>query len=292
LRTVVAIMGLLDKVLGGILVGSYANLILYTLELVAVIRYYKRNQDSRLFHAMIFFTFVVDTASTISTCTCVYSHAITHWGDVNFLPKQLWADTVSFVTYTISATIVRCFLIFRYWRLSQNNYITSVLILCILASLGGCAGTLVSLFARMAGAQWDKMVMSMTLWFSMSAAMDISIAFALLWQLSQIKSPFKATQSLIHRLMASTIRTGTVTSVVSLITLVLFLTDKQSNFSSGFAYCLARIYTLTMLYNLNNRSSLRQESGNTNDVHRGNTMSITTEIRACLPGILSLPADA
>jgi len=179
-------MGLLDKVLGfvflpvlvvvdhwparplisGILVGSYANLILYTLELVAVIRYYKRNQDSRLFHAMIFFTFVVDTASTISTCTCVYSvcnqsrlfsilslmspflaachHPLGYdsyrfsffltgyqcsrsvTGDVNFLPKQLWADTVSFVTYTISATIVRCFLIFRYWRLSVIFVLTSM----------------------------------------------------------------------------------------------------------------------------------------------------------------------
>jgi len=119
--------------------------------------------------------------------------------------------------------------------------------------------------------------------------------------------------SLIRRLMASTIHTGTMTSVVAVITLILFLTDKEGNceliwqhltlfeddlslvivivVSSGFAYCLARIYTLTMLYNLNNRSSLRQESANTNDAHRGNTMNITTEIRACLPGILLLPTE-
>ena len=112
--------------------------------------------------------------------------------------------------------------------------------------------------------------------------------------------------SLIRRLMASTIGTGTVTSIVAVIILILFLTDKQSNceliwkyltlfetdlslvivivVSTGFAYCISRIYTLTMLYNLNNRSSLRHRSAN--DAHRGNTMSILTEIRACLPGIL------
>jgi hypothetical protein len=53
--------------------------------------------------------------------------------------------------------------------------------------------------------------------------------------------------------------------------------------STGFAYCFARIYSLTMLYNLNNRNSLRHGSANANDAHRGNTMSIMTEIRACLP---------
>ena len=114
--------------------------------------------------------------------------------------------------------------------------------------------------------------------------------------------------SLIRRLMASTIGTGTVTSIVAVIILILFLTDKQSNceliwqyltlfetdlslvivivVATGFAYGLTRIHTLTMLYNLNNRSSLKHGSANTNDAHRGNTMSIMTEIRACLPGIL------
>jgi len=58
-------------------VGTYANSILYTLELVAVIRYYqaskfKRNQDSPLLQAMVYFTFVVDTVSTISSYASVY----------------------------------------------------------------------------------------------------------------------------------------------------------------------------------------------------------------------------
>jgi len=256
-------------------------LILYTLELVAVIRYYsisKRSQDSLLFHAMVYCTFVVDTVSTIAACVCIYLYTITHWGDVNYLEKQHWPIAVSFVTFGISATVVRCFLIFRYWKLSQNNYITSVLIFFMLASFGSFVGVLVSGLVHMAYVKRAKILLSALISFSTSAASDISIALALLWQLSQIKSPFKATQSLIRRLMASTIRTGTVTSVVGIIILILFLTDKQSNVPIGFAYCISRIYTLTMLYNLNNRSSLRHRSANTNDAHRGNTMSIMTEI--------------
>jgi hypothetical protein len=83
-------------------------------------------------------------------------------------------------------------------------------------------------------------------WFSTSAAADIAIALALLWQLSRIQSSFEATQrctlisyfywpcawtlfSLIHKLMVSTIQTGAVTSIVAIIILITFLTDKESN---------------------------------------------------------------
>jgi hypothetical protein len=114
---------------------------------------------------------------------------------------------------------------------SQNNYITSVLILFVLASVcqsnsrfvvgtntnyadgdlcGGssiCSGThglcstgqdSVVRFVR-----HDLVPLLFTsskkfhifrIWFSTSAVTDISIALALLWQLSRIKSPFKATQ--------------------------------------------------------------------------------------------------
>ena len=131
-------------------------------------------------------------------------------------------------------------------------------------------GAVVSVLMHTAYAQRDKMVLCVLcvtvlfhyfshpliifhvcrIWFSTNAATDVSIALALLWQLSQIKSPFKATQrcvplivddylhliihthilfSLIRRLMASTIRTGTMTSVVAVITLILFLTNKEGN---------------------------------------------------------------
>jgi len=117
---------------------------------------------------------------------------------------------------------------------SQNNYITSVLILFMPAAVcqsnfwfvvgtntnhtAGelCGGSSICSDAAMhtAYAQRDKMVLCVLcvtvlfhyfshpriifhvcrIWFSTNAATDVSIALALLWQLSQIKSFFKATQ--------------------------------------------------------------------------------------------------
>jgi len=59
----------------GPLVGTYANSILYTLEVIAVIRYNsitERNRDSLLLQTVVYFTLVVDTVSTISTYVSVY----------------------------------------------------------------------------------------------------------------------------------------------------------------------------------------------------------------------------
>jgi len=59
----------------GPLVGTYANSILYTLEVIAVIQYYlttKHNQDSLLLQAVVYVMFVVDTVSTISAYASVY----------------------------------------------------------------------------------------------------------------------------------------------------------------------------------------------------------------------------
>jgi len=269
-----------DTILGALLVGTYGNSILYTLELVGVTRYYllaasKRHKDTLPLQAMVYFIFLMDTVSTLATYASVYLYTITHWGDFLYLQTQYWPRAVSLITTGIVGTLVQCFLIYRYWRMSSNNYVTSLLILTMLAALGGCLATTVALLEYTSHNRWDRLSYYVMIWFSTSAATDIAIAFALLWQLNQINSPFKSTRSLIHKIMASTIRTGTVTSVFAVAALILFHTNERSNVSSAFVFCLGRVYALTMLYNLNNRSSLKQgwDAGSTEVNNTTNIMN-------------------
>jgi hypothetical protein len=81
--------------------------------------------------------------------------------------------------------------------------------------------------------------------------------------------------------MASTISTGTVTSAVAMIVLTLFITESYTYLSTGVMLCLGRVYALTMLYNLNYRSSLNQGSTDinaTHDLETSQTMKITNGI--------------
>jgi len=228
-------------------------------------------------------------------------------GDVNYLEKQHWPIAVSFVTFGISATVVRCFLIFRYWKLSVIFVFTSMSavqttlwclgakritshlywssscshpcvspilglqwVLTLIMQLGSFVGVLVSGLVHMAYVKRDKILLSalcVTVLFhcfshpltrfyvlgSRSAQVQLQIFpslshFSGNWVRSSRPSKLLRGAfppiiddylhliihthilfSLIRRLMASTIRTGTVTSVVGIIILILFLTDKQSN---------------------------------------------------------------
>lgn len=81
---------------------------------------------------------------------------------------------------------------------------------------------------------------------------------------------------LVTRLMTSAIQTGSVTSALALIVLITFVTNQDRNsepndnqfwhridflspiaVSTGFAFLLGRVYSLTMLHTLNNRVTLR-----------------------------------
>ena len=47
--------------------------------------------------------------------------------------------------------------------------------------------------------------------------------------------------------------------------------------SAGIVFCISRVYSLTMLYNLNNRSALTQRSGGANSRQTGDTMNAVCE---------------
>jgi hypothetical protein len=97
------------NIISPILVGTYGNSILYTLELLAVIQYYStskhNNQDSRLFQAMVYFTFVVDTVSTVVNYACVYFVC----DQIAIFFILIWR--VHFLQYTVTywGTIFVCF---------------------------------------------------------------------------------------------------------------------------------------------------------------------------------------
>jgi hypothetical protein len=104
-----------------LLVGTYVNSILYTLEILAVVRYYstsKHNHDSGLFQAMIYFTFLLDTVCTISTYACVY---LVCKSSSSFRSNLM---NLYFIYSTPSLIGVWFFIALFYWPISMSNSVT------------------------------------------------------------------------------------------------------------------------------------------------------------------------
>ncbi|KAF8198861.1 hypothetical protein K438DRAFT_1966826 [Mycena galopus ATCC 62051] len=232
--------------LGALLVATWANSILYPVEIIQAVHYYRHfKQDNWMLKFLVSSAIVIDSVSMIANYSSVYLYTVTHQGDLAYLQNQYWAMTA----------LAQGFLAARYWRLTRNKFITLTLFFFITVTIGGAfsSGAAIALFPEYADR--NKTIIPGTTWLFTEAVTDISIAAALLWELRKVQASLTATKSLVKRLVAQTIQSGTAGASIALAALIAFLVNKESNVPTGFAYTLGRIYCITMLANLNSRKT-------------------------------------
>ncbi|KAJ7348585.1 hypothetical protein DFH08DRAFT_1079972 [Mycena albidolilacea] len=233
-----------DMVLGALLVGTWANSILYTIEIVQAAYYYRHfKQDIWMLKLLVSSAIAFDSVSMIANYTGVY------------LPDSLYVFTTGVV-----GALAQSFLAGRYWRL--NKFITPTLFFFITVAIGGAfaSGATLAIFPEYKDRK--KVIIPATTWLITAAVTDISIAVALLLEFRKVKSSFKETKGLLNRLVTQTVQTGAAGATVALAILVAFLAKKESNISTGIGYCIGHVYCITMLANLNSRKAGKTWSGN------------------------------
>ncbi|KAJ6566107.1 hypothetical protein B0H19DRAFT_1136939 [Mycena capillaripes] len=210
----------LDTITGVLLIGTWANSLLYMAELIQV-RYYFlhfKHDDWKL-KTLVSIACLIDTASTLNYYACVYLYTITHAGDPLYLADQHWPVPLSLFTTGVVAVLVQSFLVSRYWRFTRNILVTLLNFFFIFVAFGSefACGVLIAKFP--AFTERAKAEIPATTWLVTEAVADLSIAAALLWQLRKSRSTLVKTRrslnSFLSRLMALTIQSGTVTATVA-----------------------------------------------------------------------------
>ncbi|KAJ6578542.1 hypothetical protein B0H19DRAFT_1123433 [Mycena capillaripes] len=252
-----------DIILGALLVGTWANSILYTVEVTLAAYYYCHfKHDNWMLKFLVSSAIVIDSVSMIANYSAVYLYTIIHWGDLAYVQNQYWFEPLYVFTTGMVAALAQSFLATRYWLLTRNKSITLILFSFITVAIGGAFASGVRLAIFTQYKDREKLVIPGAIWLVAEAVTDIFIASALLWEFWNAKSLYKETRSLLNRLMAQTIQTGAAGATVALAVLVTFLTNTKSNVPSGIAYCIGRVYCITMLANLNSRKTGKTWSGN------------------------------
>ncbi|KAJ7580020.1 hypothetical protein C8J56DRAFT_896641 [Mycena floridula] len=251
-----------DDLFGSLLIGSWVNTMLYTLEIVAVVTYFSkcaRNDPRRILVAVIT-VFLLDTAGTLATWLDVY---LVHRPVISNL-FRVFTDGHLVYGVTLGSSHVHqdsnvSFLIVRYWRFTQQKLVVGILFLPVLSSLIGCI--LVCTYLVLNNNYTDRSnnpnVVMANIWLVFTALADIAISIALIQHLVTQEVAFQTTKRLLRRIVAMTLGTGLLTSFGATAVLLSFVININSNVSTGICYCLGRIYALTMMYNLNWRSRLR-----------------------------------
>ncbi|KAK0192817.1 hypothetical protein F5146DRAFT_1136639 [Armillaria mellea] len=247
-------MGAYDDPLGSILIGSWVSSLLFMLIIQETIRYYRSfRRDSLILKTFVGVAITVDAVSLTADYADVYLYTISHWGDEEFLRNQYWPVTLYLATTAVTAFLVQCFLVNRYWILTRNIVVASILVLLVIVAFGGSMSTAIMLTIYNAYADRHHAKVPVTLWLTSTAVTDIAIATVLIWQLYNMKTSFKATESLIQRLMRSDHANW------------LHDINRRGLVETGFAFILGRLYILTLLYNLNVRKVSKKPNAASSD---------------------------
>ncbi|KAJ6449469.1 hypothetical protein C8R45DRAFT_1130828 [Mycena sanguinolenta] len=278
----------LDAITGALLIGTWASSLLYMAEVLQAVHYFRTfKKDNWKMKSYVAVTFAIDTISAVSDYACVYLYTITHAGDLVYLSKQNWAVPLYVISSSTVALLVQGFLAFMYWRLrrvhpsdesnarassTHNTIIVCLLSILIVAAFGGglASGLTIVLFPALKDR--SKVRISGTVWMITQASADLIIAGALLLEVMKAKTVFQGQRrvsNMLNRLVSHIIQTGTVTAVIAVLAIMIFLINEETNIPVGILYTSGRVYVLSMLMNLNMRPSGRSQNCTTSNGQRG-----------------------
>ncbi|KAM0750535.1 hypothetical protein T439DRAFT_234280 [Meredithblackwellia eburnea MCA 4105] len=260
------IMGQIDTTIGSLLLATWANTIFLTVEVMMSWRYFTRFRDGLLITLPLAFILLLDLLSSAADYSTVYLYTITHWGDSEFLLKQPSTIPIFAATTGASSTVVQLYLVSRFAKLTAtiSSFIRFPIVFILIAlSITSFAG---AIWAAIVSGVYPNYVQRSTLrgpvtvWLALSAAADVAIAASLVIQLIVVQMRHKIEISnhvakFIHKIILRTIETGTATATVAAIALVMYLRQPEDNISTGLAYCLGRLYSISMLVSLLSRDA-------------------------------------
>ncbi|KAF4583379.1 hypothetical protein EYR38_002129 [Pleurotus pulmonarius] len=244
-------MGVSEEVIGTLLVGIFFNTYLYGLVTYQFAVYYNSPfKDPTWIRAFVGILVVLDTFHTAAYVSFASGFALT--------TKEETFDTARYTWHGSTALLTQIFLGYRMYRLTGRLYMFIILLIFAITSfaLGMTCGIKAWILRELAKLPvLDGLV---TAWLAMQMGIDLYITVALCWILSQAKTKFRATDTVINRLMRGAIQTGVFASIFSLGDLVAFLALPHTNIYGMFAIPLGRIYTNTLMDTLLMREGLRE----------------------------------
>ncbi|KAJ7739338.1 hypothetical protein B0H16DRAFT_1729430 [Mycena metata] len=239
-------MGTFDLTLGCLLIASWANMILFTLELQQIIKYFGRYKRDLMFNKiMVLIALAGDILGVFASLSMVYYYMVSHWGEVAVLTTQPWTYPAFVLSIGITGGAVQIFLTRMAYTLTKQWFWIPIIGSFIMVAFAGVGLTAGHLIADSSLASREKLIPWATMWFSSSVATDTLITIVLVAKLQALKTGFSGTGGLIQRLTLAAVRNGSITTVMTL---------KLTARAPMVEIVTGRVYTLCMLSNLNNRS--------------------------------------
>ncbi|KAH9916601.1 uncharacterized protein BXZ73DRAFT_105794 [Epithele typhae] len=283
----------ISQVLGPLLVGTLLNCFVYGIVFLHWIQYVLGpGRDRWPLRLLVHWCILVDSVHTGAMLWMLWQYSVANFANPDYISLVLWplsacpvfagpspstlhlplarslappswhdeisAPRTADSARSVSMPIQQLFA----WRIKRFTH--SRLIHALIAALsfaafaiGMTAGVLQLLETHLQNAR--TFVPHVATWLTLAALCDLLLTVILYTHLFKIKTGFRSTNTVIGRLMRSSIETTASSLLFIILYLVLFCVVPNTTFSAIFAMPLGRVYTVSLLSTLNSRSTLRDE---------------------------------
>ncbi|KAJ7040559.1 hypothetical protein C8F04DRAFT_1082706 [Mycena alexandri] len=250
---------------GPLVLGYMFGYGLYGILIVQVYIYSELFPTERFgIRAVVWTLFFLETVFTFFTTISAYRQYGIGWGDIDTILFVDWTwDPLPALNGTV-AGIAQSFYIWRVWSLSRRVW-PPILIGCTMAT-GVMMAFYFGIVVAVQGGGIDKLFAlspEITVWLSASAICDLLITISLVQIFIDRKknTNLARTVGTLNQLIRFSVETGSVTSAMAIIELILWLTSgKKWNIHFIFFLTLGKTYSNMLVATLNSRARVFSDS--------------------------------
>ncbi|RPD72800.1 hypothetical protein L226DRAFT_147466 [Lentinus tigrinus ALCF2SS1-7] len=249
-----------SQLLGPILVGVLLNCFVYGIVFLHWIQYtLGRNRDSRHLKGLVHWCFFLDTVHSGAVLWMLWNYAVDNFANYDFLTTTLWPVSATPLFVALVSTPIQHLFAWRIKQFTHTWWIFGLLSGLSAASLGVGVVAAAEGLRRHDIQSSHRLIPLIDAWLGAGMVCDILLAVLLYSHLWRSKTGFRSTDTVIGRLMRSSVETTALSALFCILYLSTFSALPKTTFSVIFAMPLGRIYTGTLLSTLNSRSTLREE---------------------------------
>ncbi|KAI0640562.1 hypothetical protein C8Q79DRAFT_444074 [Trametes meyenii] len=269
-------MALADDIVGALLIEVCLACILYGATTLQTFIYYQSTfSDSRFTKVVVATIWTLESLHTVLCMEMVYQYTITHFGDFDFLGHIYWGAGASILISVLVSAAVHGHYIRRVWIATNGSIsltiLLSVLALCRFACGIGASPTFLFILS-LSTEEWTLFrvnispLATVTLGLGCAAGVDVIVALVLGYSFcreagKQARGP-QTYSSRVDPILIYAVNTGAITAIFSILSVVLFVTRKQSLIFLGLVEIQSKLYANSFLGSLNIRGDHTDKPSN------------------------------
>ncbi|KAJ7110728.1 hypothetical protein C8R43DRAFT_162622 [Mycena crocata] len=244
---------------GPMIIGVFFNMVLYGVLVGQTLTYYQvYKKDATWMRLFVAFLFFVETANTALDMAMMYEPLILNYGQ-----KPVFFPTV-FMTQPLCVVLIsmpiQLFFAWRIHQLTKSPWIPGIIAVFAVASFAGGIWTATMVQILRQFAKKPLLHNSALLWFLASCVADVLITISLVLTLTKKKTGFVATDSVLDKIIRTTIQTGMMTALFSILDVVCFMALPHYAVNFVWDLALSKLYSNCLMSTLNARQKLNSAS--------------------------------